>query len=577
MNSLQNLTFMVSLMDRVSGPAGGIMKTMDNVTTRIQSGYQKIGIGIAGVAGTGYALESAITPTKEMQAALGSLKSLGVADDVLSNLTNTALKFSLKYGESATDFVKSSYNIQSAISGLSGNELAAFTNASSILAKGTMADMGTITDYVGTMYSVFKESADGMGKSNWIEQLAGQTALAVNIFKTTGQGMSEAFSGLSGASSAPLAEQLAVLGQLQAVKHGSEAGTLYKSFLNGVGNSQKDLGLNFTDMNGKLLPMVDILTKITGKFGSLENQATRDVITKALGGTDAMALVDILSKDIVGLNHNIADIGKQTGMQNAIEMANAMTMPWDRAAQGTNALSISFGMRLMPEINAFFNSINGGIQTMLRWNTLFPELSRFLGIAALGVFGLIAGVSLLSLVMGVATLASGGLAAIFAIISSPIILLAAGIAYAIYKWDEWGGAIMYVGQAITDAFGITGILETFWSFLKGIYNGWSMIFTLIYDNAGSILSFIGDVFSAVGNVVDILGRALGFGPVLDWVEKLFKMIVDGWKMIGQMVLPSWMQTAIGIQVPDAPKSIAAPFGIAGNSSNNGGLMQKYAP
>jgi len=136
-------------------------------------------------------------------------------------------------------------------------------------------------------------------------------------------------------------------------------------------------------------------------------------------------------------------------------------------------------------------------------------------------------------------------------------------------------AIMYVGKAITDAFGITGILETFWSFLKGIYNGWSMIFTLIYDNAGSILSFIGDVFSAVGNVVDILGRALGFGPVLDWVEKLFKMIVDGWKMIGQMVLPSWMQTAIGIQVPDAPKSIAAPFGIAGNSNNNGGLMQKY--
>jgi len=437
--NIQNLTFMVSLLDKVSGPAGAMMKTMDNVTTRIQSGYQKIGVGIAGVAGTGYALESAIAPTKEMQAALGSLKSLGVADDVLSNLTNTALKFSLKYGESATDFVKSSYNIQSAISGLSGNELAAFTNASSILAKGTMADMGTITDYVGTMYSVFKESADGMGKSNWIEQLAGQTALAVNIFKTTGQGMSEAFSGLSGASSAPLNEQLAVLGQLQAVKHGSEAGTLYKSFLNGVGNSQKDLGLNFTDMNGKLLPMVDILTKITGKFGSLENQATRDVITKALGGTDAMALVDILSKDITGLNNNIADIGKQTGMQNAIEMANAMTMPWDRAAQGINALSISFGMRLMPEINAFFDTINGGIQTMLRWNTLFPELSRWLGVAALGVFGLIAGVSLLSIVMGVATLASGGLAAIFAIISSPIILLAAGIAYAIYKWDEWGG------------------------------------------------------------------------------------------------------------------------------------------
>jgi hypothetical protein len=83
MQSLQNLNFMVSLIDRVSGPAGGIMHTMDNVTTRIQQGYQKIGYGLAGVIGTGVALDRLLSPTKEMQAALGSVKSLNVADDVL--------------------------------------------------------------------------------------------------------------------------------------------------------------------------------------------------------------------------------------------------------------------------------------------------------------------------------------------------------------------------------------------------------------------------------------------------------------------------------------------------------------
>lgn len=578
MNNLQSLTFMVSLMDKISGPAGAMMKTMDTVTNKIQSGYEKIGYGVAGVVGAGYALNNILEPTKQMQAALGSVKSLAVTDDVLSKLTNTALKFSVQYGESAVDFVRSSYEIQGAIDGLAGDELPRFTYAAAVLAKGTKANVGDITNYMGTMYGIFKDTADKMGKSQWVEQLTGQTALAVKIFKTDGVGISQAFTTLGAeatAANVPIEEQFGILGKLLATMPGGEAGTKYRAFLHGVGNAQDKLGLKFTDSFGHMLPMVDILDKIKGKYGDLGKVETADLIKKAFGSDEAVALIKLLAIDVNGLNDSITQIGNQKGMQNAIDMAKTMTMGWDQATQGINALKITLGMQLMPTINAFFDKINGGIQTLLRWSDLFPELSRFVSLAALGLFGLIAGVSLLSIVMGVATLASGGLAAIFAIISSPIILLAAGIAYAIYKWDEWGGAIMYVGKAITDAFGITGVLETFWSFLKGIYNGWSMIFTLIYDNAGSILSFIGDVFSAVGNVVDILGRALGFGPVLDWVEKLLKMIVDGWKMIGQMVLPGWMQTAIGIQVPDAPKSIAAPFGIAGNSGNNGGLMQKY--
>lgn len=291
MSALNNLLFRVSLLDAMSGPARTMMSSMDTITTRIQGGFTKIGFGAAGLAASAYSLTNILQPAQEMNKALGTVASLDVGTQVLDELNKTALKFSVKYGESASEFVSSSYAIQSAIAGLSGNELPAFTNASSILAKATTADMGTITNYVGTMYGVFKDSADGMGKSKWIEQLAGQTALAVKIFKTTGQGMSEAFAGLSGASSAPMAEQLAVLGQLQAVKHGSEAGTLYKTFLAGVGKSQKELGLNFTDTAGHLLPMVDIMTKITGKFSDLKDDSTRQLLTKALGGTEAMALL----------------------------------------------------------------------------------------------------------------------------------------------------------------------------------------------------------------------------------------------------------------------------------------------
>ena len=215
MNALQHLDFIVKLTDMASGPAGKIMTQMDTMTTKVQDGYKKIGYGAAGIWGAGAALDNLLTPAKEMDRALGEVKSLDVADKTLKQLTSTSLKFSMQYGESAADFVRSSYDIQSAISGLVGNELATFTNASNILAKGTKADAATITDYVGTMYGIFKNGADEMGKGQWVEMLAGQTAAAVQIFKTTGGEMSAAFGRLGAEATSngvAMNEQMAILG-----------------------------------------------------------------------------------------------------------------------------------------------------------------------------------------------------------------------------------------------------------------------------------------------------------------------------------------------------------------------------
>jgi TP901 family phage tail tape measure protein len=295
--ALPRLDFIVGLIDKVSGPAGKMMKTMDHMTTNIQSGYQKIGYGAAGIAGAGFALDRLIAPTIELDNALRTVKSLDVVDSVLNDLTKTSLKFSMQYGESATDFVASSYDIQSAISGLVGNELSQFTNASAILAKGTKADMGTITNYVGTMYGIFKNSADQMGKGAWVEMLSGQTAQAVQVFKTTGAEMSSSFTRVGASATShgiAMNEQIAILGTLQATMSGSEAGTRYKAFLDGVGKSQDVLGLSFVDSQGKMLPMVDIMTKIQGKFGDLSTVADSDLLKKAFGSKEAVDLIKLL-------------------------------------------------------------------------------------------------------------------------------------------------------------------------------------------------------------------------------------------------------------------------------------------
>ncbi len=96
------------------------------------------------------------------------------------------------------------------------------------MAKGTKSDASTATNYLGTMYGIYQDNANAVGKTQWVEQLAGQTATAVKMFKTNGNEMSGAFTSLGASAQShgvDMAESMAVLGQLQATMSGSEAGT----------------------------------------------------------------------------------------------------------------------------------------------------------------------------------------------------------------------------------------------------------------------------------------------------------------------------------------------------------------
>ena len=199
---LQKLMFSVSLADHVTGPAGKIRKTLGNVASSAKQAFTQIGVGSALMVGAGFGMQAMVAPALDMNRALGEVRSLGVTSDAIEELSDTALEFSANYGKSASEFVRSSYDIQSAIAGLSGTELSKFTRAGGVLAAATKADTGVITDYMGTMYGIFKESAQQMGKAQWVEQLTGQTALAVQMFKTDGQKMSAAFANLGASASA---------------------------------------------------------------------------------------------------------------------------------------------------------------------------------------------------------------------------------------------------------------------------------------------------------------------------------------------------------------------------------------
>jgi len=492
--------FTIGLIDQITKPIAKISQGLSGLASNYQAGTMQMASGIGGIAASGYALQNALMPAIEMDRALGEVKSLGVQNDALKLLANNSYDYALKYGESSTDFVRSSYDIQSAIAGLNASDLSRFTMASNVLAKGTKADAATITSYMGTMYGIFKNDAMQMGEGAWVERLTGMTATAVQAFKTDGKKMSDAFGALgASAGLAPLEEQMAIMGTLQATMQGSESATKYKSFLAGVGKAQSALNLQFTDSHGAMLPMVDILNKIKGKYGDVINVAEGDELAKAFGSQEAVSMVKLLLNDINGLSGSINMLGKVNGMEHAEKMAAAMTDQSERLAQSWYVIRAAIGSAILPAFNSFVGKIADMGTSVIWFTDMFPNITRWLGYVAVGFTLAVAAGGLFTVMMGAGKMAmttwglgvmawtgasalfTSGLAAMrgvllavnIAMYANPIGLIVAGIAAAviavgalIYYWDDLKATMGEWGWVQS----IVGIFDTVWGGVKSVFN-----------------------------------------------------------------------------------------------------------
>lgn len=413
------LAFILSLTDKVTAPMGKVKTSFSDLAQQGQKNITQMGLGLAGMVGAGVAITQSLEPALEMNRALGEVRSLGVAEDALNALNRKSLEFSVAYGENARDFVASAYHIEGAIKGLVGNQLATFTNASDVLAKATKADAATMGTYVGTMYNLFKGQADAMGKGQWVETLAGQTATAVQLFRTSGEQIGEAFKsagGLASTAGVSLAEQMAVLGTLGGTMDGGEAGGLYKSFFENVSSASEKLGMSFVDQQGKLLPMMDILDKLKGKFGDLSIEANGKQLRDAFGG-EAARLITTLMGDTGRLKNGMEQLGNVRGLENAERMAKAMVDPWQQFGAAVQALRVAFGQSLIPILAPLMDRLVGIASTLTRWTQLFPNITRVIGIATLVVFGIIAAMSLLTLTVGMSKMVWLGLVTVWKVLT----------------------------------------------------------------------------------------------------------------------------------------------------------------
>ncbi|MEZ9673712.1 phage tail tape measure protein [Vibrio lentus] len=547
------LRFQVGLIDQISKPLGSIQQQITNVSATYQKSTHTMAAGAAGMVGAGFALKNALMPAIEMDRKLGEVKSLGVADDQLKTLAQTAMKFSVEYGKSATEFVAASYDIQSAIAGLAGDELSEFTRASGVLAAATKADTGTITSYVGTMYGIFQNSANEMGKADWVNMLGGQTAKAVQMFKTTGEGMSSAFTSVGAAATSVgvgMTEQMAILGTLQATMSGSEAGTKYRSFLAGTAKAQEALNMQFTNAQGQMLPIVDILNQIKGRYGETISVAEAAEMSKAFGTQEATAMIQLLMQNTDGLATSISELGKVKGLDVAEQMAGAMTDQWERLEQGVFAVRTAFGAALLPALLPVISSLADGAMEIIEWTQMFPNLTKYIGFAAVAFLGLVAAGGMFTMITGAlkaawammtlgvgitktVTVAMWGLSKgvmgvtwaflkmSAALLVNPIFLIAAGVVAAIAAV----GALIYYWDDLKSSFGDTAWFQVLtvlsaqvrmlFEVMKG---GWQWVMSGFSDTSGfdGLFAIVDEVRAVFANLFGWISES--FGSVLETVK-----------------------------------------------------------
>ncbi len=243
------------------------------------------------------------------------------------------------------------------------------------------------------------------------------------------------------ASGVDLAEQMAVIGTLSSTMEGGDAGGRYKAFFENIGNASEKLGMKFTDNNGKVLPMLDILAKLEGKFGDLSNAAANNKLVEAFGGEGAQ-VIGALAKDTGRLKNGIEQLGKVRGLEQAEKMAKAMVDPWQQFGAAVQALRIAFGQALIPILQPLMDRLVGIGQTLVRWTQIFPNITRVIGIAILAILGIVAAMSALTLIVGI----------------SKMVWMAATMAWTLFTWSGWRSIAMFMVHTVQGALFIARIV-----------------------------------------------------------------------------------------------------------------------
>lgn len=543
--AIQGLEYIISLNDQLSAPLKGVMKTIDDLGKRGEDAMRRIGLGAAGVIATGAAMKNALDPAIDFTRALNEVKATGRDQAGLDKITDFALDFSATYGGAATDVVNSTNEIARAIDGLSDSELIAFSRGSNILAKATGSDVKAMGSYISQLYGIFGDEAAKIGKEKWVEQISAQATVTANKFKSSGESLMQAYTNLGSSAKdhgIKTAEQFAVIGNLQNVFEGGLAGTKYAAFLSGAVKAQSKLGLSFLDSQGKMLPMIDILEKIKGKYGELNSENLYE-LQKAFGTKEAAQVINNLLPKIDSLKADIAEIDKMKTLDDAMAISKTVTDSWMRFTAIFQNIKIAIGTQILAKLEPVMNRLADMGQEFTNWLRTYKNIARWIGYAVGALIGFTGLTAALTLMSGIVS----AIGVAFSFLVSPVMLVVSaviGLGIVIYKFRSQFMALI---ADFIEGFKMAGVsfaplfsaFEIVWSALQRIGSTIGQIIGLFGSASDSAYSFqqfgvdmgyaLGTVFNIVLNAVELVARSFGF--MADVFAISIGAMIDGWNAI----------------------------------------------
>ncbi|ELY4749121.1 phage tail tape measure protein, partial [Cronobacter sakazakii] len=460
-----------------------------------------------------------------------------VDSTALKTVQRDAMRFSMTYGASAVEFVNSTAEISGAIDGLTSTDLPQVTKVANTLAFALKATSAETAEFMGQMFANFRSDAERLGKVQFAEQLAGKMAYMRQTFGVEMGAIKDLMEGARGVGTnfnIGLDEQLAVLGQLNRTL-GSEASSAYEGFMTGAIDGAKKLGLSFTDMQGNILSMPEMLMKLQGKYGkSLEgNLKAQAELDEAFG--DSSAVIKQLYGNVALLQRNINELGGADGLKRTQEMAAKMVKPWDRFVQILKAIQTVIGLTLVPVLYPLLNRLADMGQTFARWMQIFPNIARVVGYAALAILGFAAAGASANIILGLSSFILTGLKALWYAVTLPVRLFTGAVWLArgaIVAWNATLGVLRGVLLAVRIAAVLAGVGINFMSWPVLLIIGaiallvagcwllvkhWDAIKAAVMDTAA-----FQTVVAAVKWVADMFGKAWQF-------------IAEGWEAFTKLL------------------------------------------
>lgn len=331
-----------------------------------------------------------------------------------------------------------------------------------------------------------------------------------------------------------LDEQLAVLGQLNRTL-GSEASSAYEGFMTGAIDGAKKLGLSFTDMQGNILSMPEMLMKLQGKYGkSLEgNLKAQAELDEAFG--DSSAVVKQLYGNVALLQRNINELGGADGLKRTQEMAAKMVKPWDRFVQILKAIQTVIGLTLVPVLYPLLNRLADMGQTFARWMQIFPNIARVVGYAALAILGFAAAGASANIILGLSSFILTGLKALWYAVTLPVRLFTGAVWLArgaIVAWNAMLGVLRGVLLAVRIAAVLAGVGINFMSWPVLLIIG---AIALLVAGCWLLVKHWDAIKAAVMETAAFQAVVAAVKWVADMFGKAWQFIAEGWEAFTKLL------------------------------------------